>query len=166
MHIEADLPVSAVFFYGTYMRVDATKPKAHQLLTKAQKAFFDSAKEVKKLHFFKGHFSGTGKEKGIDVHLAVDLAVGAATGQFDEAIIMTGDADLQYCVQVARRFKKPVHLTAIGSRFPYGISFHAASRRVYDLDRFFIEHVLPTLKSKLKHLKVRELRHKIKIQHI
>ena len=148
------------------MKVDPTKPPVHQLITKTQKAFFDSAKSVEKLTFYKGHFSGSGKEKGIDVHLAVDLAIGAATNRYDEAIIMTGDADLLYCLEVAQSFHKPVHLAAIGSRFPYGISFRATTRWVYDIDQFFAKKVLPNLKIKPQSLNVQELSGKVRIQHI
>jgi len=35
--IEKELPVSAVRFYATYMRVDPAKSAEHQLLTQAQK---------------------------------------------------------------------------------------------------------------------------------
>ncbi len=158
--------MSAVRFYGTYMRVDPTKPAVYHLTSQAQKAFFDSAKSVKKLQFYKGHFSGSGKEKGIDVHLAVDLAVAACTDGYDEAVIMTGDADLLYCVEIARSFGKPVHLAALGSRFPYAISFKATKRFVYDFDKFFTKNVLPTLKFTPRNLVVRELKTRVKVSHI
>jgi len=36
---------------------------------------------------YEGHFSGSGKEKGVDVRLAVDMVYGAARGLYDEAAI-------------------------------------------------------------------------------
>ena len=75
-----------------------------------KKEFFNKVKEIKKVNFYEGHFSGTsGKEKGVDVRLAVDLVLGACTNKYDEAIIMTGDADLTYAVSQAKIFKK-IHL--------------------------------------------------------
>ena len=57
--IETDFPVSKVYFYGTYMRIDKTRMgKKYRLSVRAQKAFFDNAKRHPKTIFFKGHFSG------------------------------------------------------------------------------------------------------------
>ncbi len=84
--VEEDLPVSAVRFYGTYMQIDTSKSEVYRLRVMAQKRFFDSAKAHPKVSFFKGHFSGAGKEKGVDVHLAVDMAIGAVTDEYDEPL--------------------------------------------------------------------------------
>ena len=43
------------------------------------------------------------QQKGVDVLLAVDLVVGAFTGIFDAAILVSGDADFVPAVQEARR---------------------------------------------------------------
>jgi uncharacterized LabA/DUF88 family protein len=157
--IEEDLSVDAVQFYATYMKVDPDKPSAYRLVLEAQKKFFDGAKNNPKVTFSKGHFSGFGKEKGVDVMLAVDLAVGAATNKFDEAVIMTGDADLRYAVEVAQKFEKPIHLAAIGSRFPFGIVRHVENKFVYDLGIFFKDHA----HYKPKGLVVRGLDQKVKV---
>src|SRR3990167_5836846 len=113
--IEKEIPIETVIFCGTYMRENGQKTTADQLIAKAQIEFFNQVKEIKKVDFFEGHFSGTsGKEKGVDVRLAVDLVLGACTDKYDEAIIMTGDADLTYAVSQAIQFKK-IHLMAFSS---------------------------------------------------
>jgi len=116
--------------------------------------------------FFKGHFSGSGKEKGIDVHLAVDLALGAATNAYDQAAIMTGDADLLYAVECAKQFQKAVHLVAFGSRFPLAISFQTKKKIVFDYHRFFVRSVAPRLRGRPKGLTVRDLRGRLKVRHV
>jgi hypothetical protein len=101
--------------------------------------------------------SHAGKEKGIDVQLAVDPAIGAAVDDYDEAAIMTGDSDLLYAVQTGRRFGKKVHLMALGSRFPRGISFFAEKKFIYDIGHFFRQKIQPSYKGKSRAIAVREL---------
>lgn len=154
--IQRLLPVQEIQFYGTYMRDSLEKPVDQRLLVHAQKAFFDSAKNTEAVMFHEGHFCGSGKEKGVDVRLAVDMVYGAAHGLFDEAVIMTGDADLTYAVEVTRRAGLPVHLLALASRFPLAISYKANRRIVLDYEQFFIDTVLPSLRTKLRHIQVEE----------
>lgn len=161
--VEKDFSISQVKFYGTYMQIDPSKSVTYRLRLEAQKAFFDSAKNCSKVSFHKGHFSGAGKEKGIDVKLAVDMAVGACRDTYDEAIIMTGDADLKYGVEVARTLGKTIHLAAFGSRFPFGIAPATDKKYVYDLNGFFKKKVLPTYKHAPKNLVIRELGKKVAI---
>lgn len=54
--IEKDFPVGEVKFYGTYMRIDPSKSVTYRLKVETQKAFFDSAKNCKKVFFSKGTF--------------------------------------------------------------------------------------------------------------
>lgn len=161
--LRRDFAINDVRFYATYMKVDTTKPPSHKTQVMAQKAFFDSAKNTPDVTFVKGHFSGSGKEKGVDVKLAVDMTVGACQNQFDEAIIMTGDADLRYAVEITKHLKKPVHLAVIGSRYPYGIGVIADRKVVYDFNGYFMKTVMPQYRRKPKDLQVRELKGKLKV---
>ncbi len=70
---------------------------------------------------------------------------------------MTGDADLKYAALKSREFGKIVFVTAIGSRFPFGIATVAENCFVYDVGGFFREKVLPAYRGKPKGLVVREL---------
>jgi len=164
--IEQDIQIDVVYFYATYMRIDPTKNNAYRVRVMTQKKFFDSAKTLPKVTFYKGHFSGYGKEKGIDVHLAVDMAVGAATNQYETAIIMTGDADLKYPVEKAREFGKTVHLAAVGSRFPFGIAPLVSKIIILDIDNFFTKHIISSYRGKLPHFVTHELRGNVKIKKI
>lgn len=155
--IQRILPVQEIQFYGTYMRDNLEKPVDQRLLIHAQKAFFDSAKTTPGVVFHEGHFSGSGKEKGVDVRLAVDMVYGAARGLYEEAVIMTGDADLTYAVEVTRQAGLPAHLLALASRFPVAISYKANRRIVLDYQQFFTDTVLPSLRTKPRHLQVEEI---------
>lgn len=164
--IKKDFQINETRFYGTYMKIDASKPVSYKAHIMAQKAFFDSAKNSPGVTFIKGHFSGSGKEKGVDVKLAVDMTVGAYKGDYDEAIIMTGDADLRYAVEVAKGFGKPVHMAAIGSRFPFGVSVIADRKVVYDYGHFFTKTIIPSYKRKPKDLVIKDLKGKLKVQKV
>ncbi len=143
--VEQDFSLEKIFFYGTYMRHLSTDSKAKRILTLTQRRFFDSVKKNNKVIFYQGHFSKTtGKEKGIDVHLGIDMAVGAATNTYDEAVIVTGDADLLYAVETAQRFNKSVHLVSLSSRFPPAIALKTRRTLIFDLNNHFEKKVLPT----------------------
>jgi hypothetical protein len=47
------------------------------------------------------------QEKGVDVALAVDLIEGALLGQFDVAVVFSGDSDLLPAIEVAFRRTPP-----------------------------------------------------------
>jgi len=76
---------------------------------------------------------------------------------------MTGDADLVYCVEVAKSFSKPIHMIALGSRFPYAISFMAEKRIVFDFGGFFTKRVLPGFKYKPTKLTIREIQGEVEV---
>lgn len=164
--IEKETPIETIIFCGTYMKEDGQKTTADQLIAKAQIDFFNQVKEIKKVSFYEGHFSGTsGKEKGVDVRLAVDLVLGACTNKYDEAVIMTGDADLTYAVSQAKQFKK-IHLMAFSSRFPYGMSFQVNKRIIFDYQKYFIKKALPLFRKKPRYLKIIDIDGKVKILHV
>ncbi len=164
--IKKEMPISKIMFYGTYMKEDDQKTTADRLKAKAQIEFFNSVKENEKVEFYEGHFSATsGKEKGVDVRLAVDMVLGACTDQYDQAIIMCGDADLTYAVLKAKQFKK-IHLMAFASRFPYGMSFKANKRFVFDYKNYFKNKALPLYRNRPKYLKIIDITKSIKVLHI
>src|SRR3989344_2172720 len=147
--IEKEIVIDYVNFYGTYMRADQKTTKKTKLLALAQKEFFDSAKDNKKLSFYSGHFSKTsGKEKGVDMHIGIDMAIGACLSTFDQAVIVTGDADLLYAVQVVRKFGKHVTVACLGSRFPLALVLQANKTIVIDLKKHFSTKVQPKLRIK------------------
>lgn len=51
---------------------------------------------------------GAAREKGIDVMLALDLALGAQRGDFDVAIVVSGDTDLVPALEAAMTFGKHI----------------------------------------------------------
>ena len=158
--------IKVIKFYGTYMRIDPSYSLTRKLIVKAQKKFFDSAKNCPKVSFFKGHFSGYGKEKGIDVKLALDMGIGACKNEFNNGVIMTGDADLKHAVIAAQSFDKKVDLLAIGSRFPFGIARTVSKVIVLDYNKFFNNNIFPNYQKKPRGLTIVELSNSVKIKRV
>ena len=51
-----------------------------------------------------GYFNDDKSEKGVDVQIALDLAVGAVKGHFEVAILISGDGDLSKSVKIAQTY--------------------------------------------------------------
>ncbi|HUD20792.1 MAG TPA: NYN domain-containing protein, partial [Candidatus Saccharimonadales bacterium] len=153
--IRPNLPVDDVFFYGTYMRSDDTKSEKERLKANNQKALFDSVKQCEGINLYWGHLSRTsGKEKGVDVHMAIDIALSAALKKYNEITIMTGDADLQYAVEIAKQYGVGVNLAALSTRFPLGIALRVNNCAVFDVGEFFKKNVLEKYHIKRKNIQV------------
>jgi uncharacterized LabA/DUF88 family protein len=64
--------------------------------------FMAANRNVAGLGFYRGYREKNGREKAVDVALAVDLIHGAHIGAFDRAVVVGGDGDHQYAVEVAK----------------------------------------------------------------
>lgn len=164
--VKQDFPVAEVEFYGTYLRLDSSRPTADQLRARAHVEFLNNLRGLPGLTFHKGYYSSFGKEKGVDVQLAVDMVLGSYNNAFDQAVIMTGDDDFIYPVRVLKTQKKPIFLAALGSRFPFGMSFYVNGAVVYDINNHFSQTVRPQIKKKLRNILVRDITSKLPIKKI
>lgn len=156
--IEEKIKIDQINFYGTYMRADQKTTEKSKLLALAQKEFFDSTKDIKNLDFYHGHFSKTsGKEKGIDMHMGIDMAIGACTNTYDVAMVVTGDADLLYAVETVRRFDKKAVLVCLSSRIAMAIAFIASDRLIINSQDYFATKLSPKLRKRLSRFSLIEL---------
>ena len=114
--IEKNLKIKfdQIYFYGSYTpRKDKPTLKERQFIINEFK-FYQSVKLVKNLIFFKGYRSKTsGKEKEVDVKLSVDLVGYGLLGDYDEAFLMTGDADFLQAVFFVKKHKADIRLSLI-----------------------------------------------------
>lgn len=101
---------------------------------------------------YKGHRSPTsGKEKGVDVHLAVDIVKDVFLGNCKEVVIMTGDADFIYPIEIAKQFKIKTGAVFLPNRFSLEMAYKVNKAYVFDfLGKFKINRKLP---SQLKIIK-------------
>ena len=82
---------------------------------------------------------GRRHEKGVDVHIAVDLLVGAYENQYDTAILISSDTDLIPALAKVRSMKKKVEYIGFSHKPSYGLITHSDIRRLLtkeDLIRF------------------------------
>lgn len=143
-------PVHKIFFYATYLGVQR-KHSSFRFLPATEAQFYHQVKATPRLTFFKGHRSPTsGKEKGVDVHLAVDMVRHAFRREYDEAILVTGDADLIYPLEVVQALGLPVHAVFFPNRFSLEIAFKARSATVINYNGYFQRADTKSLPEKLR----------------
>lgn len=144
--------VDQIFFYASYTPPSNKKYK-NSIITEAK--FYKQVIETPDLIFYKGHRSLTsGKEKGVDVHLAVDIIKHGFENKYQQMIIFTGDADLCYPLEIVKEFGKSTFAVFLPNRFSLGISHRANSSFILNyLDKF--KSIRKDLPATLKILKVK-----------
>ena len=129
-------PVTRIYFYASYTpRLPKRRPAS---FFAAESLFYREVKSTLSVVFYKGHRSPTsGKEKGVDVHLALDMVKDAFLKRYDEAVIMTGDADLMYPVEIISGLKYSVHAVFLPNRFSLELAYKTHSSIILNYQRRF-----------------------------
>jgi uncharacterized LabA/DUF88 family protein len=109
-----------------------------------QQSFFEKLKRIRNLKLIFGRLEKRKKdgeiyyiEKASDVNLALDLALDAEKGDYDEAYLISNDGDFSGAVTSAINFGKKVVYVAIGNK--KSISHHlkkVASQTFYITEKF------------------------------
>jgi len=145
-----------IYFYASY------SPKPKRLTRKAKQylkneaLFYQSVRKTKNTVFFKGYRSKTsGKEKEVDVKLAVDIVDFAHRGEYDSVYLFSGNADFTHALKVADNLSKRIYIIALENRVPHRFSF------IYQTYIFsflkFKEKILPVQKIKVVRLNRQEI---------
>jgi uncharacterized LabA/DUF88 family protein len=123
-----------IIYLGYYVGVVRAKPedrKAQGLRRKQQKLFSHLESQgfiVKRGYLMKS--AGSFHEKGVDVHLATDLLVGAYENQYDTAIIISSDTDLIPAIQKAKDLKKNIEYIGFSHKPSLALQRHATLSRL------------------------------------
>ena len=143
--------IDRIFFYASYTSRKYVRSAKILKYVELEKNFFNQVKNTKNLVFYKGYRSPTSKkEKGVDVHLAVDIVKDAFLEKYKNAIIMTGDADLIYPVETVKTlFQKPVFSVFIPSRFSLEIAYKTDKALVLNYMRSFKPQLFKKLPKRL-----------------
>ena len=105
---------NVIYFYASYSPRPSNQTKKQKRFLNNEYYFYKSVKEEKRTTFFKGYRSKTsGKEKEVDVKLSVDLVGYGLLGKFDNAFLMTGDADFLQACHFLKIYKPSVALTLL-----------------------------------------------------
>ena len=108
-----------IYFYASYSPKLKEPTKKQKLYLRNEALFYRSVKKAKKVVFFKGYRSKTsGKEKEVDVKLAVDIVDFAHRNKYDQLFLFSGDADFMHAVVCARRLNKKIAILALENRIP------------------------------------------------
>ena len=118
--------------------------KTHSKQYLEQQKFFEELKKINELNIILGRLEKRKRdgdvyyvEKASDVNLALDLALDAERGIYDEAYLISNDGDFSGAVKSVKSFGKVVVYVAIGNK--KAISHHlkkVASRTFYITKNF------------------------------
>ncbi|MBP8591208.1 NYN domain-containing protein [Candidatus Shapirobacteria bacterium] len=116
---------SHIYFYASYSPKTSNPTKKEKAYLKNEALFYRNVKSVKNLTFFKGYRSKTsGKEKEVDVKLAVDIADFSHRNKFEKLFLWSGDADFMHALKIAQNLGKEISIIALENRIPYRFSYH------------------------------------------
>lgn len=82
---------------------------------------------------------GERHEKGVDVHIAVDILSGAYENLYDTVILVSSDTDLIPALAKSRLMKKKVEYVGFSHKPSYGLIMHSDIRRLItqnDIEKF------------------------------
>lgn len=148
--------IDKTYFYASYTPFSNNKYKKYKDSVVTESKFYKEVRSIRSLTFFKGHRSPTsGKEKGVDVHLAIDVVKDAFRRQYDQAVIITGDADLVYAVEIVRLLDIPIHAIFIPNRFSRGIAHAASTASILNYKNRFNPFRLGKFSKQLKLIKIK-----------
>lgn len=118
-------------YYIGGVRANPQDKKAIQMLSK-QMSFFSYLKKhgwtIRKGFLLKNN--GKHHEKGVDVLLALDLALGAVDAKYDKAILVSSDTDLLPAVREVKNRNKQVEYIGFSHRPSLGMVSNCSSSRM------------------------------------
>lgn len=109
-----------IYFYASYSPKPKYPSKKQKLYLKNEAFFYRSVRQTQKTVFFKGYRSKTsGKEKEVDVKLAVDIVDFAHRNYYKQIFILSGDADFMEALFAVRRLQKRVAVLCLENKIMY-----------------------------------------------
>lgn len=109
-----------IYFYASYSPQPKKPTIKEKHYLKNEALFYRSVKQTKNLFFFTGYRSKTsGKEKEVDVKLAVDIVDLAHQNIYDEVFLISGDADFMEALKVSQRIGKYTSVICIENKIMF-----------------------------------------------
>ena len=113
-----------IYFYASYSPKSKKPTKKQKLYLKNEALFYRSVKKTKNTVFFSGYRSKTtGKEKEVDVKLAVDIVDFAHRNKYNKLFLFSGDADFMHALICATKLNKKIAILALENRIPNRFSY-------------------------------------------
>jgi len=117
--IESKLGVSfdKIYFYASYSPKPKNPTRRQKQYLKSEALFYKSVKNTKKAIFFRGYRSkASGKEKEVDVKLAVDIVDFAHRNYYENVYLLSGDADFMEALFAVRRLNKNIGVICLENK--------------------------------------------------
>jgi uncharacterized LabA/DUF88 family protein len=137
-----------IYFYASYSPKPKRPVPKEKLYLKNEALFYRGVKRTKGVVFFRGYRSKTsGKEKEVDVKLAVDIVNLAHLDCYNRLWLVSGDADFMHALIIAENLGKNISILALANRVPRRFSFIYLTHVVV-FGKEFREKVFPRQKIK------------------
>jgi len=120
-------------YYIGVVRAKQTDKRAQKLRRSQQRLFSHLTSEKQKFEIKKGFMMKTDEiyhEKGVDVHMATDILVGAYENLWDTAIVVSSDTDLIPAIKKAKELKKNIEYIGFAYRPSFGLQKFATLSRL------------------------------------
>lgn len=125
-----------IYFYASYSPKKSKLTKKEAAYLKNEGLFYRSVKNTPKVEFFKGYRSKTsGKEKEVDVKLAVDMVDYAHRNKYHATYLISGDADFLHALFAVGKLKKQVRLICMKNNIMYKAMYYFPTYIVHTTDK-------------------------------
>ncbi|MBM3205548.1 NYN domain-containing protein [Candidatus Shapirobacteria bacterium] len=129
-----------IYFYASYSPKPKRLSKKQKLYLKNEGLFYRSVRETENVVFFKGYRSKTsGKEKEVDVKLAVDIVDFAHRNKYQSLYLFSGDADFLQALFAVEPLKKKICLLCMENKLIYQGLFHFKTYVISFKNKLIIE---------------------------
>lgn len=125
--IEVSLKIqfTNIHVYGSFTPIPSQPTKKQKLQIKNEGLFYKTIRKIPNVIFFKGYRSpSSGKEKEVDVKLAVDIVNMTHENKFDEMYLFSGDADFMHALHIVKSKNKQITILAMPNRIPFRFIHH------------------------------------------
>ena len=122
-----EIKFNKIYFYASYSPNPKNPTKKEKKYLKNEALFYKSAKLNKNVIFFTGYRSKTsGKEKEVDVKLTADIITYAFLNKYNNAYLITEDADFLQALFSIKKFhnKKKIALVFLENKIMYQGMFY------------------------------------------
>jgi len=128
-----------IYFYASYSPQPKKLTEKEKLYLKNEALFYRSVKSIKNLTFFTGYRSKTsGKEKEVDVKLAVDIVNFGHRNYYQNIFLLTGDGDFLQALFSMKKINKKISVICLENKIMYRAAF------------YFLTYVLKLSKKEVK----------------
>lgn len=113
-----------IYFYASYSPRPKRLTKKRKLYLKNEALFYRSVRRTKNVIFFRGYRSKTsGKEKEVDVKLAVDVVDFAHRNKYQSIYLFSGDADFLQVLFAIKSLKKKIFVISVQNKILFRAAF-------------------------------------------